>query len=199
MAKRNCPAGQKWDSLVRTCVLTESTTRPEPGPPTERPLAEVVQLRSTAPAAQAHSVMMLTPALWVFVVLGTVGSIVALALWFVIYKRQTSTSVDAELQQHPPQKTDQPAKSQPSTPERNGQAEIMQTAAWAPPPCAHLHLESQTGNRWEEGFTACSDPAKHVGRDVVLGLRACSTTREHTIPLPAIELGGTVLVTTKTM
>ncbi|XP_040047741.2 uncharacterized protein LOC120828301 isoform X1 [Gasterosteus aculeatus] len=203
MAKQDCPAGKKWDSLISICVL-KSTTRTEPGPPTERPLAKVVQLRSTAPAAQAHSVMLLTPALWVFVGLATMGSILALALWLVIYKRQTSTSAvsvaeEAGLQQHPLQKTEQPAKSQPSSPERNGQAEIMQRAAWAPSPCAHLHLGDQTGHKWAEGFTACSDPAKHDGMDEIPGMRACSTTREHRIPLPAIELGGTVLVTTKTV
>uniref|UniRef100_A0AAQ4RWV5 Uncharacterized protein n=1 Tax=Gasterosteus aculeatus aculeatus TaxID=481459 RepID=A0AAQ4RWV5_GASAC len=110
-----------------------------------------------------------------------------------------SVAEEAGLQQHPLQKTEQPAKSQPSSPERNGQAEIMQRAAWAPSPCAHLHLGGQTGHKWAEGFTACSDPAKHDGMDEIPGMRACSTTREHRIPLPAIELGGTVLVTTKTV
>ncbi|XP_068574870.1 tumor necrosis factor receptor superfamily member 13C-like isoform X2 [Cebidichthys violaceus] len=199
MAKKDCPAGRKWDSLVSIC-FPESETRPEPGPSTERPLATVVQLRSTAPTA--HSVMLLSPALWIFVVLATLGSILALALWFIIYKRQTrhsSTSEEAGLQQEPLQKTEPPAKSQPPPSERNGQAEMLQRAAWTVSPCSHLHLGAQTGKKWEEGFTACSDPAKHAGTEGFRGLPTCSTTREHRIPLPATELGGTVLVTTKTV
>ncbi|XP_031726839.1 uncharacterized protein LOC116396390 isoform X2 [Anarrhichthys ocellatus] len=199
MAKKDCPAGKRWDSLVSTCIQ-ESETRPEPGPSAERSLATVVQLRSTAPTA--HSVMLLSPALWIFVVLATLGSILALSLWFIIYKQQTrhiSTSEEAGLQQEPLQKTEPPAKSQPPPSERNGQAEMLQIAAWTPSPCSHLHLGAQTGNKWEEGFTASSDPAKHAGTEGFRGLPTSSTTRGHRIPLPATELGGTVLVTTKTV
>ncbi|XP_068434437.1 tumor necrosis factor receptor superfamily member 13C-like [Clinocottus analis] len=193
MAREDCPAGKKWDSLVGTCVLTTSETRPEPEAPVELP--PVGQLRPTAPTAQAHSVVLLSPALWIFVVLATLGSILALALWFIIYKRQTrhrSQSEDAGLQQEPLQKTEPPAKSQQLLAER------LQRASWAPSPCPHLHLEAQAGTNWEEGLTACSDFAKHAGTDGVRGLPTCST-REHRIPLPATEMGGTALVTTKTV
>ncbi|XP_037648629.1 uncharacterized protein LOC119501921 isoform X2 [Sebastes umbrosus] len=193
MGKDDCPAGQKWDPLVG-CIPSETYTRPEPEPPTE--------LRSTAPPARADAVMLLSPALWIFVVLATLGSILALALWFIIYKRQTrhiSTSEDAEPQQEPLQKTEPPAKIHPPPPERNGQAEMLQRAAWAPPPCPHLHLGAQTGSNWEEDFTACRDPAKYAGTEGGRGLPTCSTMREHRFPLPATELGGTALVTTKTV
>lgn len=64
--------------------------------PLEPPLADLVQFTAKTPppaslsrSPEADSVMLLSPALWIFVVLATVGSIVALVLWFVIYKRQT--------------------------------------------------------------------------------------------------------------
>ncbi|XP_034395073.1 uncharacterized protein LOC117734868 isoform X2 [Cyclopterus lumpus] len=199
MVREDCPAGTKWDSLVVACVVSESETRPGPEAATEMP--PVGRVRSTDPPAQAHSVMLLSPALWIFVMLATLGSILALALWFIIYKRQTrhsTTSEDAGLQQESLQKTEPASKSQQPLSERNGPAERSQRATWAPPPCPHLHLQAQTGTTWEEGFTACSDLAKHAGTEGVRGLPTFGT-REHRIPLPATELGGTVLVTTKTV
>lgn len=52
----------------------------------------MVQQKPTTAAVQANPVMMLSPALWIFVGLATVGSIVALVLWFVIYRQQTRNS-----------------------------------------------------------------------------------------------------------
>lgn len=61
--------------------------------PSEPPLPAIVdQVRNTAPATQVDAVTALSPALWIFVVLATVGSILVLALWFVIYRRQTRPS-----------------------------------------------------------------------------------------------------------
>lgn len=42
-------------------------------------------------------------------------------------------------------------------------------------------------------------PAKHTCRESNGGLPPCGQAREHRIPLPATELGGTALVTTKTV
>lgn len=106
---------------------------------------------------------------------------------------------DAEPAQEPLQKTEPPATMHPLPSERNGHAGMLQRAAEAPSPCPHLHLEAQTGSKWDEGFITCKDPAKHAGTDGGGGLPACSTVREHRIPLPATELGGTALVTTKTV
>ncbi|XP_033501497.1 uncharacterized protein LOC117268870 [Epinephelus lanceolatus] len=206
---RDCGPRQKWDSLLSICFPSVRKTRPEPDPPSEPPLADLVQFTAKTPppaslsrSPEADSVMLLNPALWIFVVLATVGSIVALVLWFLIYKRQTrniSISEDAERRQEPLQKTEPPAKIHLPPPERNGQAEMLLGAAWALSPCPHLHLGAQTGSKWEEGFTACRDPAKHAGTEGGRGPPACSTMREHRIPLPATELGGTALVTTKTV
>uniref|UniRef100_A0A8C3AW45 Uncharacterized protein n=1 Tax=Cyclopterus lumpus TaxID=8103 RepID=A0A8C3AW45_CYCLU len=184
MVREDCPAGTKWDSLVVACVVSESETRPGPEMP------PVGRVRSTDPPAQAHSVMLLSPALWIFVMLATLGSILALALWFIIYKRQTRHNQCCQ--------PDYDHHLNPEAAPLNGPAERSQRATWAPPPCPHLHLQAQTGTTWEEGFTACSDLAKHAGTEGVRGLPTFGT-REHRIPLPATELGGTVLVTTKTV
>lgn len=106
---------------------------------------------------------------------------------------------DAEAQQEPLQKTEPPAILHSLPSESNSHAEMLQRAAGALSPCPHLHLGAQTVSQWEEGFTAYRDITKHAGTEGGRGLPPCSTMREHRIPLPATELGGTALVTTKTM
>uniref|UniRef100_A0A671V6K5 Uncharacterized protein n=1 Tax=Sparus aurata TaxID=8175 RepID=A0A671V6K5_SPAAU len=188
MTKKDCPVGSHWDSLVNDCFISLL--------PSEPTLPIVVKLRSTERTAQVNPVMVLSPALWIFVVLATLGSILTLALWFVIYRRQNK---DAEQQQEPPQKTEPAAiiHSQPS--QRNGHAHMSQRGAAAPSPCYHPHLGAQTSSQWEGCLTSNGDPTKHAGTNGGRGLPTCSTVREHRIPLPATELGGTALVTTKTM
>uniref|UniRef100_A0A4W6DLW8 Uncharacterized protein n=1 Tax=Lates calcarifer TaxID=8187 RepID=A0A4W6DLW8_LATCA len=137
-AKKTCPAGQKWDSLLNTCI-------------------------KTAPAIQdsAPSVMVLSPALWIFVVLATVGSILVLVLWMQSQHRSLFRK-----QSHPPQ-------------------------------CTHCpQRETVTQGCFREQQRPLHP---HAGTDGGGGLPACSTVREHRIPLPATELGGTALVTTKTV
>uniref|UniRef100_A0A3Q3LMJ0 Uncharacterized protein n=1 Tax=Mastacembelus armatus TaxID=205130 RepID=A0A3Q3LMJ0_9TELE len=180
MAKKSCSAGYKWDSLVQNCVQEDTKAT----------------LEDTTPTPQ---LMVLSPALWIFVVLATVGSVVALALWFIIYRRQTSLN-DAEPAHEPLEKTELLVTTvQPPVSERNGQAEMFHVATEAPSPCSHLYLGAQTSPKWEDGFSACRGPPEHNGKGVGRGLPACSTMSEHRIPLPATELGGTALVTTKTV
>ncbi|XP_036944037.1 uncharacterized protein LOC119013526 [Acanthopagrus latus] len=202
MTKKDCPAGSHWDSLVKDCVPGGMESRPEPELPTEPTLPVVIQLRSTERTAQVNPVMVLSPALWIFVVLATLGSILTLALWFIIYRRQnslSSTSEDAEQQQEPPQKTEPPAIIHSQPLQGNGHAHMLQRGAAAPSPCSHPHLGAQAGSQWEGSLASNRDPTKYAGTDGGRGLPTCSTVREHRIPLPATELGGTALVTTKTM
>uniref|UniRef100_A0A3B4ZAZ4 Uncharacterized LOC103375189 n=1 Tax=Stegastes partitus TaxID=144197 RepID=A0A3B4ZAZ4_9TELE len=168
--------------------------------PPELPMIAVGQLRATATTATTDdSAMLLSPALWIFVVLATLGSILAVTLWFMIYRRQTRLSSipeDAAPAQQLLHKTEPPAKLHP---ERNGQGEMFQRPAEASSLCQHLHQGAQTSTKWEDDFSACRDPAAHAGTEVGGGLPACSTVAEHRVPLPATELGGTALVTTKTV
>lgn len=202
MDKKSCPEGKKFDNLVHTCVPSKSLMRSNPDPPKEPPLTVVNQLKAINTTVKPTSMVVLSPTLWISVVVVVVGSILALTLWFIIYKRQTrrsSTSEDGMPRQELLQKAQPPAKLHPLPSERNGQAEIFQRAAEAPSPCSHVHSGSQTGSEWENGFTACRDLMMRGGAEVGGDSPACSTMAEHRIPLPATELGGTALVTTKTM
>lgn len=200
MDKKSCPEGEKFDNLVNSCVASKSLMRSNPDPPKEPPLTVVNQLKAINTTVKPTSMVVLSPTLWISVVL--VGSILALTVWFIIYKRQTRrgrTSEDGMPRQELLQKVQPAAKLHPLPSERNGQAEIFQRAAEAPSPCFHVHSGSQTGSEWENGFTACRDLMMRGGTEVGGGSPACSTMAEHRIPLPATELGGTALVTTKTM
>ncbi|XP_054860937.1 uncharacterized protein LOC129347497 isoform X2 [Amphiprion ocellaris] len=203
--RQDCPEGQRWDILIRFCVPKWPETRLQTEQPrvnltfpSELPMTAVDQLRATE-ATTLNSVMVLSPFLWIFVVLATLGSILALALWFVIYRRQTRLSSipeDSLPALELLHNTDPPATFHP---ERNGQGEMFHRAAEASSLCHHLHLGAQTGTKWEDNFNACRGPAAHAGTEGGGGLPACSTMVEHRIPLPATELGGTALVTTKTV
>uniref|UniRef100_UPI0037E906D9 uncharacterized protein n=1 Tax=Semicossyphus pulcher TaxID=241346 RepID=UPI0037E906D9 len=214
MDKERClAAGKWWDPLLRRC-RTKISARPKPTVPAPelnrshvtqartKYLSPVVQLRATSQATKFHPEMVLGPALWIFVILAMLGSILALALWFIIYRQQTrpsSTPGDPEPQQEPLQKPEPPVIIHSLPTEISNHAEMMQRAAGAHSPCVHMYPGAQMATRWEEGFTACRDPTRHAGTEVGGGLLTCCTAREHRVPLPATELGGTVLVTTKTV
>uniref|UniRef100_A0A7N6AKT3 Uncharacterized protein n=1 Tax=Anabas testudineus TaxID=64144 RepID=A0A7N6AKT3_ANATE len=99
--------------------------------------------------------------------------------------------------EEPLQKMETPAASVPPSSERNGHAGMFQLAADAPSSCPHLYLGTHMGSNWEKGFTTCRGPAMQTNG--CTGLPACSIVSEHRVPLPATELGGTALVTTKTV
>ncbi|CAJ1075833.1 uncharacterized protein LOC119501921 isoform X2 [Xyrichtys novacula] len=175
MDKKQCQeAGGKWDSLVKKCMLSRTNGRPA-GPPT---------IGATSPTPVVSSMMVLSPAVWFVVVLVILASILAVALWFIIYKQhiRISRTPGAESQQDPPQKAEPPVVVV------NNHAEVR-----VPSACSHLYSEAQIGSGWE------GNPTEQSGTDEGRGLPLCSTPKEHRLPLPATELGGTVLVTTKTV
>ncbi|XP_077361247.1 uncharacterized protein LOC144006307 [Festucalex cinctus] len=196
MSKKNCPPGRNWDNLVNACVPSVAETRP--GPLTE--LTPVFHQRTT-PASRVDPAVAGSPVLWTVVVLTTLGSLVALALWFVIYRRQSRlsrTSEEIESGPEPLQKIDPPTDGHLST-----------CTSSAPSACVHLyHTGPHNTSKWEEGLANCRAPPKcqkTTGRgetdraEVVGVLPVCNAMREHRLPLPATELGGTALVTTKTV
>ncbi|XP_047426968.1 tumor necrosis factor receptor superfamily member 13C-like [Mugil cephalus] len=182
-----CPDDKAWDSLVRLCVAKNIGSEPKPQPkPREAPIVTTVdpRLSSTpAPILEASPLMVLGPALWISVVLAIVGSVLALAIWFVIFRQQKRRSCTPASGVELLPTTEPPVKIHP---ERNGRAEPLQDEEGAPSPC-QLHMGAQTGSKREEGFTTRGGP--EGGGD----LQTCS------FPLPATELGGTALVTTKTV
>ncbi|XP_061557318.1 uncharacterized protein LOC133415350 [Phycodurus eques] len=210
MTKKNCPPGSKWDNLVNTCIPNVLETRPES--PTG--LTPVFHQRTTSPDAWADPASALSPVLWIVVVLTTLGSIVALALWFIIYRQQSRlsrTSEEMEPGPEPPQKIEPPIEGHFSATRRGRSIpdEMLRRASSAPPACAHLyHQGPHNISKWEEGLGDCRGPwkcQKATGRgetdcaEDLGGLPVCHAMRAHRLPLPATELGGTTLVTTKTM
>lgn len=77
-------------------------------------------------------------------------------------------------------------------------ADALPGAAEAGPPCPHLQPDPQTGLQWQEGSMK-RELARATWMEGGGGLPPCSKMQEHRIPLPATELGGTALVTTKTV
>uniref|UniRef100_A0A3B5PUW1 Uncharacterized protein n=1 Tax=Xiphophorus maculatus TaxID=8083 RepID=A0A3B5PUW1_XIPMA len=58
MAKKDCPEGKTWDNLLWTCIKMRATPTP-------------------------------SPTLWICVILVTLGAILALTIWFITFRRQT--------------------------------------------------------------------------------------------------------------
>lgn len=194
MTNKDCPAGFKWDYLLVVCVKNESRQTPEHNKGT---MVVVDQLRASVASVRASSGLMVGPALWSCVALATLGSIVALAVWLFIYRRRRrpSSPIEASLSgQELILRTEAPSKPPPA--ERNRHT-VVQGAAEPGSPCHQLHTETPQGLRFWDGFTACGGPTMHLGSEGGPALPAGIS--EHRIPLPATELGGTVLVTTKTM
>lgn len=170
MSKKNCSDGEKWDSLVQDCVPLNIEERHPP-------------LTDTPPADQ--TVASFSPALWIVVLLVTVGSILALALWLVIYRRhsrQHTVEEPGEQLLH---------KTVPSV-----TVHCLLPSEASPLGPQHLHSGGPTAPVWQGD--AHREQTGHDGGDWGAGLHG-SAVRQETVPLPATELGGTALVTTKTL
>lgn len=107
---------------------------------------------------------------------------------------------DSKPEEEPLQKTDVESVIHLSSSGRNSHAGMLQSRADDPPLCPfHLHLEAQSTLEWMEDTSPYRAATKHPGTETSRGPPSCTIVREHRIPLPATELGGTALVTTKTM
>lgn len=98
---------------------------------------------------------------------------------------------EEEGQQEPLQKAEPPSEGM-------SRADALPGAAEAGPPCPHLQPDPQAGLQWQEGSMK-RELARATWMEGGGGLPPCSKVQEHRIPLPATELGGTALVTTKTV
>ncbi|XP_061566978.1 uncharacterized protein LOC133421412 [Cololabis saira] len=200
--KQQCPEGQAWDILLRRCYGRQIAPRRKPLPTTEQTLIVVDQVRTKTTAAKADALLVLSPTLWICVTLITLGSFLALTFWFLICRRQTGASANSEAAEpelEHLQKPQPPPIFNPPLSERNGQPAMFQRANEASFPCHQSHPGVQTGSTMGNGFSVCRGPIGHGSKDGGEALHACSTTADHKVPLPATELGGTALVTTKTV
>lgn len=203
MSRETCLPGTKWDKLLVTCVasplpLEETRPLPQPRPTTvSPPVVRWVKEASATPAEPA-----LSPAVWVSVVVVVNGSILALCLWFILYRLRTTNThstgdPEAELQV--------PAKTHLSMEAHTHHAPGVVIQSWGGGPSSSPQMNgggTHTAYSQEGGLPSCRGPPgwgdglEEVGLEG--GLVMCRAMREHGIPLPATELGDAALVTTKT-
>ncbi|CAL8270961.1 unnamed protein product [Lota lota] len=207
MSRKDCPAGKKWDKFLVTCVWprTQRDHRritpppPPPPPPTAAKPTYVTSREGTGPWP-THVPGMWTdppsgPYLWAAVAVVAAGSILALVLWFLIYRghRNRRNWIPPPVLQH----TD---KLEPlagvHTPLGLGfyPAESVQKD----PETSCPHFDGGTGST---DFRHGNDITSCVGGQnpwVTWVGDTGATGRKHRIPLPATELGDTTLVTAKT-
>lgn len=105
---------------------------------------------------------------------------------------------EEEGHQEPLQKAEPPPalRSPPSRGARR--ADALQTAAEARPLAPHLQPDP-TGPQWHRGGRERELVRLTWTEGGGCARPPCSKVQEHRIPLPATELGGTALVTTKTV
>ncbi|CAL8316132.1 unnamed protein product [Arctogadus glacialis] len=108
MVKRACPAGQTWSTLLDYCsVRIPEDQQPQPGPP-RPPAAKPTAVKPTAAEPTYVTSGVVTapwtkgsgmwtgpaagPYLWGAVAVVATGSILALVLWFLIYRQHRNRS-----------------------------------------------------------------------------------------------------------
>ncbi|KAJ8387577.1 hypothetical protein AAFF_G00152730 [Aldrovandia affinis] len=167
-----CHPGKKFDNLVKDCVLSKPEQATESSP-------------ILRPSTSLHAPVV-SPSVWIPVVVVVNGSILALFLWF-IYKRQTRhnhAAVDAEAEISPEVQLD-------------GRTDPVAVKGEGPPTsCPHVNggpqgLIKQEVPTWRKDYECDTG-----GGDSV---HMCNHRMDHGIPLPATELGDAALVTTKTV
>ncbi|XP_014910891.1 tumor necrosis factor receptor superfamily member 13C-like [Poecilia latipinna] len=177
--KKNCPEGKTWDNLLRTCIKMGPIPTRKLHPPTE-PVLTVVDplLTKVSPAKSTGppTVLLLGQTLWICVILVTLGAILALTIWFVMFRRQSKArkndGVAEDSVQEVLKKTEPAVEFHAPQLEENGQ-DLQGVSDGS---CRPMH---QPNPKCEDGFGVCRD--------------------DHRVPLPATELGGTALVTAKTV
>uniref|UniRef100_A0A3P9JM12 Uncharacterized protein n=1 Tax=Oryzias latipes TaxID=8090 RepID=A0A3P9JM12_ORYLA len=132
----------------------------------------------------------LSPSLWICVVPVIIGSFVILALWCVILRRKGRIRSNSATELELLQKTK--TNFHPPVSKTNGQTEMFHSSAEPPLTIVQFHAEAQTGSKWKEDLMVGRGPERQA-------VPVCSTMLDHRVPLPATELGGTALVTTKTV
>ncbi|KAJ7992603.1 hypothetical protein DPEC_G00280400 [Dallia pectoralis] len=180
MSKKTCPHGEKWDNLLMTCRLAVGERSPQPNLVTELPPEKL----NTDGSHQYNPAV--NPAVWISVAVAVNGSILALFLWFIIYRRQTRHNhIDDEP----------PFKAMPAVETDCNAAGVR--VEEAPPSCHPLNGGPQTYFRQEASSFSDAPGCGPLGE--VGSVFMCNSRREHGIPLPATELGDAALVTTKTV
>ncbi|KAG9343085.1 hypothetical protein JZ751_015304 [Albula glossodonta] len=169
-----CKPGTHFDSLVKRCVENFE----------DKPYQDIESQPIQRPTTAAPAVV--SPSVWISVVVVVNGSILALFLWLIIYKRQTrhTHAADAEASMSP--EVQLAGGSDLAAAEREG----------PPTSCPHL-------NGGPNGVIKQEIPTWRKASEYDAGdggnMHMCNGRKDHGIPLPATELGDAALVTTKTV
>ncbi|XP_035381563.1 tumor necrosis factor receptor superfamily member 13C-like [Electrophorus electricus] len=166
MEKQSCSPGLTWDPLVKDCTTLDTLEKPQ------LPVnADFQEARS--PRSPAGSWSQLNPTMWVCVGVVMCNTLLALLLWFFIYRRLGHNT----------------GKRNPDSPagcDQNGtllRPPLLRVKGDPPASCPHTNGRIQEVSICEMGQ----------------GWDTCTGRVEHGIPLPATELGDSALVTTKTV
>ncbi|XP_022524133.1 tumor necrosis factor receptor superfamily member 13C-like isoform X1 [Astyanax mexicanus] len=162
MEKQECGPGFSWDLLVKECIMEES----------HQPVtADTLAVRNTR--APAQSWVEVAPSVWICVGVVLSSSILALLLWFIIYRRHKHNA--GKRSSEPPASVPQNGSAvSPMLPEQKEDSPLS---------CTHWNDRTQDLSVCELGW----------------GQSICKGKVQHGVPVPATELGDSALVTTKTV
>ncbi|XP_036420937.1 tumor necrosis factor receptor superfamily member 13C-like isoform X2 [Colossoma macropomum] len=160
MDKKTCGPGFSWDGLVKDCIQ-------ETQPVTVDTLAV---MRTNAPTSSWTA---FAPSVWICVGVILSSLVLALLLWFIIYRRHTHNTGKR--------------RSEPAAPPQlNGNTvspALLEEREDPSLSCPHWNGKTEEVSVCEMGW----------GRGI------CEGKMEHGVPVPATELGDSALVTTKTV
>ncbi|XP_066563362.1 tumor necrosis factor receptor superfamily member 13C [Amia ocellicauda] len=203
-----CKQGYKWDDLVNDCIQEAKTNGPGrrldclPGEVWENLLNECISKTDAhttvrgpvlsasggvlpgGGAAGGAKAWELGPAVWGGAVAVMVGSVLVLCLWCLIYRRHQRQrlrclSGQTGLRETPTAEEDDTSES-----------------------CRHVYRASPGTNLQEpcvSGSLAWAEEIEHGAGEELSSVHLCNGRQDHSFPLPATELGGATLVTTKTV
>ncbi|KAJ8332261.1 hypothetical protein SKAU_G00427440 [Synaphobranchus kaupii] len=184
-----CQPGSEYDKLVKDCVQ-QAARKPQ------QATAPLPVLRAGTEAPSLHA-SVVSPSVWIPVVVVVNGSILALFLWFIIYRRQMRHSAGSHDQSDCNAPADTEAVIYPGL-ERAGRTDSAAVEREGPPTsCPHINggpkgLLKPEVPTWRDAFEC--DAGGSGGGNVHM----CNGRKDHGIPVPATELGEAALVTAKT-
>ncbi|XP_053708296.1 tumor necrosis factor receptor superfamily member 13C-like [Synchiropus splendidus] len=141
-----------------------------PGPSDDPLLPSDPELMAASPVGRSQSTSQVSPMLWTLVVLTTAGSVLALVLWMVIFIRRRRRTTGFRAPDHPTK------------------TEFLNKPAALP--------TGVSSSESQGSAHSCHHDLPHPSAPSGPSL---GPVWSHRVPLPATELGGTALVTTKTV
>uniref|UniRef100_A0A8C9RQX9 Uncharacterized protein n=1 Tax=Scleropages formosus TaxID=113540 RepID=A0A8C9RQX9_SCLFO len=176
---KSCDRGQRWDKLVNKCVPGS-----EDQPPQVTDVPTSLKGSTKAPCTQSS---MVNTSVWISVVAVMSISIIALLLWFAIYRRERRPIQHTVKDDKPEQPVDREAACVPAVAVVVDEEEEEAPTSFLRQNGGPLGVQEQEPPTW--GRVVVCQASAHM----------CNGRKKHGVPLPATELGDAALVTTKTV